>query len=125
MDASNALELGLADRLLVGNHGEGNNGDFSAAWRLMEKRGWRSRDTLGRALNELADKSFITKTRQGGKHRCSLYGVTWKPIDECKGKLDIAATRIAGNGWRTKSVTRIPCQSSTPIVSISRAHRAN
>ncbi len=102
-----------------------NNGDFSAAWKLMAQRGWRSRDTLRRALNELVNKGFITMTRQGGKHRCSLYAVTWKPIDECKGKLDIAPTKVACNSWRKKSVTRIPCQPSTPIVSIRRVHRVN
>ena len=101
-----------------------NNGDFSAAWKLMNRRGWRSRDTLWRALNELLDKGFIVKTRQGSKRKCSLYGITWKPIDECNGKLDIVPTRVPLNSWREKSVTRLPCQSDTPTVLKVRSRRA-
>jgi hypothetical protein len=34
-----------------------NNGDLAAAWKLMEKRGWRSKETLHRAKRELLDKA--------------------------------------------------------------------
>jgi hypothetical protein len=30
-----------------------NNGDLCAAWRLMKKRNWKSKDTLFQALGEL------------------------------------------------------------------------
>ncbi len=79
-----------------------NNGDLCAAWGLMQTRGWRSSGTLHRALKELLDTEFIQTTRQGGRHKASLYAVTWKPIDDCKGKLDIAPTRVASNAWREK-----------------------
>lgn len=78
----------------------GNNGDFSAAWKIMEKRGWRSRDTLGKALKELVQKGFIELTRQGWTHRCSLYAVTWLPIHACDGKLDVSETKTASNKWK-------------------------
>jgi len=77
-----------------------NNGDFTAAWKVMSKRGWSSRDTLDRALKMLLDNGWIIKTRQGGKHLCNLFGVTWLPIDECSGKLDINPTRIAAGTWK-------------------------
>ena len=89
-----------------------NNGDFTAAWTVMSTRGWSSRDTLDRALKMLLDNGWIIKTRQGGKHRCNLYGVTWLPIDECNGKLDIIPTRVAAGTWKrsnNKLVTRLPC----------------
>jgi hypothetical protein len=98
----------------------GNNGDLAAAWTMMVKRGWKSRDTLGRALAELLHFGMIEKTRQGGLNRCSLYALTWQPIDDCRGKLDVSATVLASRLWkipkppmehRAKS-RRVP---STPI----------
>jgi hypothetical protein len=77
-----------------------NNGDFTAAWSVMRKCGWHSKDTLHRALRQLLDCGWIIKTRQGGKHRCSLYAVTWKPIDDCGGKLDVSSTRTALGTWK-------------------------
>lgn len=88
-----------------------NNGDLSAAWKIMKKRGWNSRDTLCRALQGLLAAGFIEKTRQGGKNLCSLYAVTWLPIDECpiksngmkfggKSKLDVSPTRTPSHLWR-------------------------
>ncbi len=77
-----------------------NNGDLAAAWKLMQKRGWRSKETLHRAKRELLEKGFIVTTRQGGRHVCSLFAVTWLAIDECGGKLDIAPTRVASGYWK-------------------------
>jgi hypothetical protein len=77
-----------------------NNGDFCIAWKVMEKRGWRSRDTISNAEKELLAAGFIEKTRQGGRNRCNLYAVTWLAIDDCGGKLDVSATRVASNEWK-------------------------
>lgn len=91
-----------------------NNGDFSAAWTLMKSRGWTSKAMLYRALRELHDKGWIVTTRQGGKaqlgaHRvCSLYAVTWKPIDPCDGKLDVASSRVASSTWRRENQKATP-----------------
>lgn len=83
-----------------------NNGDLSAAWKLMQPRGWRSRDTLGRALAELLHFGLIEKTRQGGLNHCSLYALTWLAIDECKGKLDVSATAVASGKWKESKPPR-------------------
>lgn len=91
-----------------------NNGDFTAAWKLMKPRGWTSKAMLYRALRELQDKGWIVTTRQGGRaglgasRVCSLFGVTWKPIDPCGGKLDIAATRVASSMWRHENQKATP-----------------
>ena len=78
-----------------------NNGDLSAPWSRMHRRGWRSKATLWDAIHELIEAEFIVPTRTGSKnHICALYGVTWKPIDECDGKLQVPAERVASNAWR-------------------------
>jgi len=99
---------------LYGQYKGSNNGDFAMAWSMMQKRGWRSKDTLYRARNELLENGFIVQTRQGGKHQCSLYAVTWQPIDDCMGKLEHPPTRVALGYWKQgfapklESVPRIP-----------------
>lgn len=77
-----------------------NNGDLSATMSLMKTRGWSSNDQLFKARDELVDKNLIQVTRQGGLNRCTLYALTWFPINECGGKLDVAETRVARNEWR-------------------------
>lgn len=99
-----ALKL-LID-LLSQYHGY-NNGDLCAAMTLMKKRGWNSNDQRQKALKELLDKELIVLTRQGGRKRGSLYAVTWQPIDECKGKIDISPTKTPYRDFRKKSLNPI------------------
>jgi hypothetical protein len=80
-----------------------NNGDFSIAWRLMQPRGWKSKQTLYKARNQLLEKGFLVQTRFGGRNYCSLYAVTWQAIDECNGKLEIPPTRVAPGTWKSES----------------------
>ncbi|MGH8503836.1 MAG: hypothetical protein ACREVE_15495 [Gammaproteobacteria bacterium] len=91
-----------------------NNGDFSACWTLMRRRGWRSKGTLHKATKELRDTGWIAVARQGGRNKASLYAITFLPVDECGGKLDIAAT-VAPLGWwqRDRFGTRNVCQFDT------------
>lgn len=78
-------------------HNGHNNGDLSASFKIMHKRGWKSKSTLSRALEALLKSDLIIKTREGwfqGEHssRCALYAVTWLGIAECPGKdLDVKA----------------------------------
>lgn len=86
-----------------------NNGDLSAAWTLMKRRGWNSKDTLGRALSGLLESGFLLKTRQGGRHKATLLAVTWRSVDDCDGKLDVSATKVAPGTWRkNKHLPREP-----------------
>lgn len=60
----------------------GKNGDLSIPWSVLKDRGWRSQGTAHDAKQELLDGGWIIETRKGGKNRCSLFAVTWYPIDE-------------------------------------------
>ncbi|MEC8810417.1 MAG: hypothetical protein VXY23_03795 [Pseudomonadota bacterium] len=77
-----------------------NNGDLSAPWSQLKNRGWKSKGTLNKAIKNLLRFGMIDRTRQGGKHKCSLYSLTWENIDECNGKLEVAPTRKASNRWK-------------------------
>ena len=105
MESPNYRALSPHARMLLNDLGlqfrGANNGDLSAAWKILHPRGWRSRDTLGRALAELLHYGLIEKTRQGGLNHCSLYALTWLAIDECRNKLDVSATRVASGLWKT------------------------
>ena len=80
----------------------GNNGDLSATLRMMKERGWNSSDQLNKAKKELIENDVIMVTRQGGLNKASLYALTWFPINECEGKLDVASTQTAPVNWRNK-----------------------
>lgn len=78
-----------------------NNGDLSAPWSKLKRRGWRSKSTLWAAIKELVDSGFIVVTRLGGKHHvCTLYGITWEAIDDCKGKHDYPPEIVASHLWK-------------------------
>lgn len=70
-----------------------NNGDLCAAMTVLKAKGWKSNSGIEMALGELIEAGLIDETRQGGRNRCSLYAVTWHPIDECGGKLDVKPTK--------------------------------
>ena len=97
MDAPNYTRLSSKAVKLVNDLGRqfngNNNGDLCAAWSIMEKRGWKSRSTLHYALQESIHYGLIMQTRQGERHRPSLYALTWQAIDECKGKLEVRETK--------------------------------
>lgn len=97
-----AFEVRLFVDLAVQYNGR-NNGDLCATWQIMRKRGWRSPGTLSKALRGLRDRGWVELTRQGGKHRASLYAITIHGIDECKGKLDVSANPVPSNHWRKNS----------------------
>lgn len=79
-----------------------NNGDLCAAFSLMSARGWSSKGTLYRSIIEARSLGFLKLTRQGGRHKASLYALSFFPIDECKGKLDVRETTTAPNTWKGK-----------------------
>ena len=66
-----------------------NNGDFSNTRKILLPRGWSSNATIQKATSELIKAELIILSR----HKCNLYGITWEPINECGGKLDISPTR--------------------------------
>lgn len=84
-----------------------NNGDLTAAWTVMREHGWRSKGTLNRAIKRLREVGFIVTTRQGWNRNCSLYALTWHPIDECmdregRHKHDAKPTLRPPGCWKDK-----------------------
>jgi hypothetical protein len=78
-----------------------NNGNLSCTWTVMTERGWRSNGTLRKALKRLLHEGWLVVTRQGGRHRCSLYAITWQSIDDCPGKFtEVSSTKTPGNQWQ-------------------------
>ena len=78
-----------------------NNGDLCASLSIMKKRGWNSNQQLSKALKELIDKNLITQTKQGGLNiGPNLYAITWQPIDDCKGKLDVKPTTLPSRSFK-------------------------
>lgn len=76
------------------NAGNANNGDLCAAESVMKKYRIWTNPTRKRVLKQLEDAELVVKTRQGHKRRCSLYALSWLPIDECPGKwLEIGPTK--------------------------------
>lgn len=98
------LLLDLLTQLRFRSGGSINNGDLQATFSHMKReRGWKSKETLLNARRELEHYGFILLTRPGErmrKDRPNLYAITFFAIDECKGKLDIKATKIAPNYWK-------------------------
>lgn len=95
-----------------------NNGDLSAAWGIMRRRGWKSRDTLQRATAELVVRGMIEKTRQGGLHCCNLFALTWHAIDDCGGKLEVTATHVPSRLWKRRCESAENQNASPESVSI-------
>lgn len=73
-----------------------NNGDLSAPFSLAHIWGVGSKSTLSKALKELQECDMIICTREGRFLKpggcCALYAVSWKPINECGGKLEVSST---------------------------------
>ena len=87
----NYISLSLIARALlvdIANQYNGtNNGDLDAKWSTMTKRGWASKSTLSKHLEELTYYGFIIKVQQGGinvggKKRPNLFAITWQSIDK-------------------------------------------
>lgn len=73
-----------------------NNGDLSATFTQAEAWGVGSKTTLAKALRELQEHNLIICTRDGRFVKpggcCALYALSWRPIDECGGKLEVVPT---------------------------------
>ena len=84
-----------------------NNGDFCIAPKIMRPKGWTSQDQLHKAKKELINSGWIIETRKGGRNRASLYSVTYLPINDCKGKLDVKETLTPLNYWKAENRHKI------------------
>ena len=104
LDHKNFISLSRSAKLtyqfIKGQYNGYNNGNLAAALSMYKAKGYgTSSSQLRKSLVELEDKEFILKTRQGGKNRCNLFAVTDEAIDDCNGKHDYRATKVASNCW--------------------------
>jgi hypothetical protein len=92
----------------------GNNGDICITWSDLRSRGWKSKDTMRRAMLELLRLGLIEQTRQGGLHWPSLFAFTWLPIDSCGGKLDVPPSATPSSRWRLPPAPDAPPRKKNP-----------
>jgi hypothetical protein len=63
-----------------------NNGRLLASRAYLAKRGWKSADTITRALRELIAAKLIHQTVQGHRpNKASWFAVTWRTLDRLPG----------------------------------------
>lgn len=89
---------------LLSQYRGNNNGDLCAAMTLMALRGWKSKSGLESAIKELLRTGFLVLSQQGGRHKPSLYALTFYTIDECVDKRgiskhDLRPTGSPNNEW--------------------------
>lgn len=77
-----------------------NNGKICFVWSQVSKRGWKSKETLQTAKNELLMNNLILVSKYGGllngKGLPQYYAITWQPVDEVIGfDMDIEPTTTA------------------------------
>ena len=100
-----------------------NNGDLFPAWTLMKERGFRSKSTLTRAIQELVAADMIILTRQGHfiRNKASLYALTWESIDECLSKrLDESPTHIPSRPFSLERQQGWPRKLDKPVQKLYR-----
>ena len=73
---------------LLGQYRGNNNGDLTCSHSILKDRGGKSRTTVEKYREELERSGWIVRTRQGGRNQPNLYALTFRKVDECKGKLD-------------------------------------
>lgn len=78
---SRSLLIDLASPMhRKGTDGGLPNGGLMADRERLAGLGWRSVDTIRRAIEDLEACGLLVKTRQGGKRMPSLYAVTWADL---------------------------------------------
>jgi len=66
---------------LMRQHSGKNNGHLQLSFSWLQGRGWKSRDVIQRARDELIERGLLIQTRQGGLNiGASRYAVTWLHI---------------------------------------------
>ena len=86
LDHANYIRLSNSAKALLNDIGRQyngfNNGDLCLRFSLMKQRGWKSKETLSNARQELLHYRMIVPTQYGGLNKVSLYALTWHKIDK-------------------------------------------
>lgn len=64
------------------------NGDLTTAWSVMQRYGWRSKESVAQAQKELLEAGILHMTRQGGRKRASLFALTPWAVNCDPAKID-------------------------------------
>jgi muconolactone delta-isomerase len=92
-----------------------NNGDLTAAWKVMKPRGWRSEATLHKAKQELLSSGLIVETRMGARpNKCSLYALTFFALDE-NDKLEMTKKSFPQGKYKLKDPTQFVAKTPEQI----------
>lgn len=84
-----------------------NNGHLYCAWCVMEKRGWKSENTLNRAKKELLQSQLLFETRKGARpNRAAWYAVTWLALDPIDG-MDVTPAAFPRGAYRHQKNTAL------------------
>lgn len=63
-----------------------NNGRLVACTKYLKPMGWKSNDTVSRALVELKEASLLIETRMGMRpNRATWFALGWYALDDGKG----------------------------------------
>ena len=116
---------GNAVKLLLGlsyQYRGKNNGDLTCAWSVLKEQGFNSPNTAHNAKNELLKKQMIKEVRKGvaakgGSRLCSLYALTWQPLDETYYK--------DGTPKHGKPSTKVPLRNNWCDVSLTKDDKKN
>lgn len=103
-----------------------NNGDLCAAWKVMQRKGWKSEATLNKAKKELLAEGFIALTRVGRlPNLCSLYGITWKALNP-NSKLDFGPNGFPAGAWAELPTVKVKKNTTTTTETVvARPHIAS
>lgn len=66
----------------------------------MKKRGWKSKDQLQKAKDEMVEVAWLMVTPPRRRNKPALYAVTFQAIEECKRRLDVKPTTTAPGDWK-------------------------
>lgn len=92
-----------------------NNGDLTAAWKIMKPRGWRSEMTLHKAKKELLSGGLIVETRMGARpNKCSLYALTFFDLDE-NDKLEMTKRGFPRGAYKLKDPTEFVAKTPAAV----------
>lgn len=87
-----------------------NNGDLALTWSMAKTFGIVSREHHVNGIALLLEHGLIVKTRQGGKKPMGpcLYALTWHPIDQCNGKLEVPMSMTPSHAWSRWTLSTPP-----------------
>jgi len=84
---------------LMRQHSGKNNGHLQLSFSWLQGRGWKSRDVIQRARDEIIERGLLIQTRQGGLNiGASRYAVTWLKISNFVG-LEIQGKDYHPGAW--------------------------